>query len=79
MINAGGIINVAHEYFGDSSEDHVRTDIERIPDRLTAIFEQAKQTGKPTNIIADEVARKIVADARAGGTETNATSAAQSA
>ncbi len=61
VINAGGIINVAHEYFGDSSEDRVRADVEKIPDRLRAIFEEARQSGQPTNLIADELARQIVA------------------
>ena len=64
VINAGGIISVAHEYFGDSSEDHVRADVERIPGRLDTIFARAKESGKPTNVIADEVARKIVAEGR---------------
>jgi len=61
VINAGGIINVAHEYFGDSSEDRVRADVAKIPERLRAIFDEAEETGQPTNIIADELARRIVA------------------
>ena len=61
MINAGGIINVAHEYYGDSSEDRVRADVRKIPERLRAIFAEAEQTGQPTNLIADELARRIVA------------------
>ena len=62
VINAGGIVNVAHEYSGDSSEERVRADIGHIPDRLDAIFAEAKATGDPTNKIADELARRIVAD-----------------
>ena len=61
VINAGGIINVAHEYFGDSSEERVRADVEKIPERLRAIFDEANETGQPTNLIADELARRIVA------------------
>jgi leucine dehydrogenase len=61
VINAGGIVNVAHEYYGESSEERVRADVRKIPDRLRAIFEEAEQTGKPTNLIADELARQIVA------------------
>ena len=34
VIHAGGIINVALEYLGDSNEAAVRERIERIPDRL---------------------------------------------
>jgi leucine dehydrogenase len=61
VINAGGIINVAHEYFGNSSEDKVVAEIEQIPFRLEAIFAESRQTGEPTNIIADRMARRIVA------------------
>jgi len=68
VINAGGIINVAHEYYGNSSEEQVRADVMRIPDRLDAIFAKAEATGQPTNIVADEWARRIVAS---GGTETS--------
>ena len=60
VINAGGIINVSHEYFGDSSEEAVREDIARIPERLRALFADAESSGRPTNILADELARRIV-------------------
>ena len=63
VINAGGIINVAHEYYGGSSEDDVRADIARIPERLETIFNEAKTSKQPTNVIADELARRIVAAA----------------
>ena len=63
VINAGGIINVAHEYYGGSSEDDVRADIARIPERLETIFNEAKSSKQPTNVIADELARRIVAAA----------------
>ncbi len=63
VINAGGIINVAAEYYGNSSEDDVRADVGRIKDRLKNIFEQAKETGRPTNELADELARSLVAAA----------------
>jgi leucine dehydrogenase len=66
VINAGGIINVAHEYFGNSSEDQVRAEVARIPQRLELIFAEAKATGRPTNVIADDLARRIVA---AGGND----------
>ena len=61
VINAGGIINVAHEYYGNSSEERVRADVVRIAERLDAIFAEARTTGQPTNVIADELARRIVA------------------
>ena len=64
VINAGGIISVEAEYFGDSSEDDVRADVGRIKDRLIEIFRQARETGRPTNELADELARRLVAEAR---------------
>ena len=64
IVNAGGIINVSHEFHGDSSEDHVRTDIKRIPARLRAIFEDASESGRPTNELADELARRLIAAGR---------------
>ncbi len=63
VINAGGIISVAREYYGSSSEDEVRADVSRIRERLQAIFDEAKSTGRPTNELADELARSIVANA----------------
>ena len=60
VINAGGIINVAHEFHGDSSEKAVRADIAKIPLRLEAIFREAQDTGRPTNELADELARRII-------------------
>ena len=64
VINAGGIISVAHEYYGDASEDDVREDVGRIKDRLADLFRQSAETGRPTNELADELARKLVAEAR---------------
>jgi len=65
VINAGGIINVAREYYGGSSDEEVRTEIGRIPGRLEQIFQESKTSKQPTNMIADELARRIVADAGA--------------
>jgi len=64
VINAGGIISVAREYYGSSSEDEVRADVYRIRDRLQAIFDAARSTGRPTNELADELARNLVAAAK---------------
>ena len=61
VINAGGIINISHEYHRDSSEDRVRADIDQIPARLQAIFATASETGKPTNELADELAQRLIA------------------
>ena len=63
VINAGGIITVSREYDGGSSEEEVRDEVAHIPERLDMIFKEAKQTQQPTNMIADELARRIVAGA----------------
>ena len=63
VINAGGIINVADEYYGGSSEEKVRAEIGRIPERLEQIFKESKNSKQPTNVIADDLARRIVAGA----------------
>ena len=60
VINGGGIINVASEFYGDADDDEVMRRIAEIGPRLTGIFEAAKQSGKPTNVVADEMARKII-------------------
>ncbi len=67
VINAGGIINVAAEYFGTADDAEVMAQIEAIGPRLTRIFEEADRTGRPTNVIADEQAREIIAAARKAG------------
>ena len=61
VINAGGIINVSHEYYGGSSEEKVRADVEKIPERLQALFAESKKSGRPTNELADEYARRLIA------------------
>ncbi len=63
VINAGGIISVAREFLGRSSEAEVRREVDRIPKRLGEIFSEAESSGRPTNRIADELARRIVANA----------------
>ncbi|HNP62786.1 MAG TPA: Glu/Leu/Phe/Val dehydrogenase [Woeseiaceae bacterium] len=64
VINAGGIISVSHEYLGKSSEDQVRNDVAKIPQRLDKIFAESKKTGRPTNELADELARRNIAAAK---------------
>ena len=64
VINAGGIINVASEYYGDADDAEVLRRVAEIGPRLAAIFEQADASGKPTNLVADDQARQII---RSGG------------
>ena len=60
VINAGGIINVANEYYGTADDAQVMAQIAAIGPRLLQIFEQAARTGRPTNAIADDEARRLI-------------------
>ena len=42
----------------------MRAEIGRIPERLTDIFQEAAESDRATNEVADEVARRIVENAR---------------
>jgi leucine dehydrogenase len=64
VINAGGIISVAHEYLGDASEAQVTAEIGAIPTRLIEIFERARRENRPTNAVADQLARERIHAAR---------------
>jgi len=57
VINAGGIISVAREYYG-GTEAQVLEDIRGIPARLTEVFERARRESRATNEIADRMARE---------------------
>jgi leucine dehydrogenase len=57
VINAGGIISVAREYYG-GTEEQVLEDIRGIPERLTEIFERSRREQRTTNEVADQLARE---------------------
>jgi leucine dehydrogenase len=57
VINAGGLIDVAHERIGYDRERMLRH-IERIDDTLMEIFERAERQGLPTNVVADHIAEE---------------------
>ncbi len=61
VINAGGIINVSFEQNYDEAKSTVK--VEKIYDTLLEIFKQAELQNKTTNIIADEMAQKIISSA----------------
>ena len=63
VINSGGIINVASEYLGDATEAEVVERTAQIGPRLTRIFEESAASDRPTNVVADEMARQIIASA----------------
>lgn len=60
VINAGGIISVSHEYRGGSTNERIDADIQGIPERLTEIFERSRRESRPTNLIADALARERI-------------------
>lgn len=63
VINGGGIINVACEYYGDVDDDGVNELVDRIGPRLERVFEEAKSSGLPTNEVADQHAKRLIAAA----------------
>jgi leucine dehydrogenase len=63
VINGGGIINVACEYYGDATDDDVMAQVAAIGPRLTGIFEESAASNSPTNVVADAQAKRIIAAA----------------
>jgi leucine dehydrogenase len=63
VINAGGIISVAREYYG-GTEAQVIEDIQGIPERLTEVFERARRENRTTNEVADQMARERLGSRR---------------
>ncbi|GAA4355207.1 Glu/Leu/Phe/Val dehydrogenase [Kangiella marina] len=62
VINAGGIINVSFEENYDQAAALKKVD--EIYGTLTEVFDASKSSGRPTNVIADELARQRVAAAK---------------
>jgi leucine dehydrogenase len=65
VINAGGIINVSFEHMGGpyKREDALKK-VDEIYGTLLEIFGEAEASGRPTNVVADELARKRIAAAK---------------
>lgn len=62
VINAGGIINVALEIYPEPyCADSATALVENIYNTLMTVFETAASKNMPTGIIADEMAREIIA------------------
>lgn len=64
VINAGGIINVSGETTGDYDVNWVNEKVENIYHTLIHIFERSEAEGRPTNVVADEMAEEIIAKAK---------------
>ena len=60
VINAGGIINVVAEYLGHGDAAYVAEHIARIEGRLADIFAEADTSGRPTDAVADAMARALI-------------------
>ncbi|MCV6589002.1 MAG: amino acid dehydrogenase [Marinobacterium sp.] len=56
-INAGGIIDIAYERNGGTPED-VMTHLESIAETLDELFTRARETGRPTGALANELAEE---------------------
>ncbi len=63
VINAGGIISASYEYMRGGDAQWVSEKIANISYQLEKIFVQSECSGLPTNIIADALARDIIAAA----------------
>ena len=60
VVNAGGIINVMAEYLGDGDADAVAKRIAQIEERVAQILIRADAEGRPTNMVADDMAREAI-------------------
>lgn len=59
VVNAGGIINATAEFLGETSAQ-VRERVSRIADRVLMVLDDAKSRNLPTNLVADEMAQRII-------------------
>jgi len=60
VINAGGIISASYEYMQGTEASWVSAKINNISTQLEKIFTLAECSGRPTNIVADELAMEII-------------------
>lgn len=65
VINAGGIISVAAEYFArregrHASRDEVNARIEQIPARLEQVWNQSEASGQSPDLVADRMAQELI-------------------
>lgn len=64
VLNAGGIINVMGEIAGDFDPAWVQGKLQGLEKTLGQILDKSENEGRPSNIIADEVARNRIEEAR---------------
>ena len=65
VINGGGIINVAAEISGSYSRDWVDQKLDTLIDTLGDVLDTSLESGRPTNEVADEIARARISAANA--------------
>lgn len=65
VINGGGIINVAAEISGNYSRQWVDQKLETLIETLGSVLDDSRSSGRPTNEVADEIARARIAAAKA--------------
>lgn len=59
-INAGGIINVCLEFFGNSNRAEVEARIHKIPERLDQVWDESARSGAPAAEVADMIAQRLI-------------------
>lgn len=65
VVNAGGIINATAEFLGET-EAQVRERVGKIADRVLTVLDEADARRVATNIVADEMAQRIIDAGRHG-------------
>lgn len=65
VINGGGIINVAAEISGNYSRQWVEQKLETLIETLGSVLDDSLSSERPTNEVADEIARARIAAAKA--------------
>jgi leucine dehydrogenase len=60
VINAGGIINVGLEYLGQGNMAEVQSRVDKIPERLTEVWDESDRTGDPESEVADRIAQRLI-------------------
>ncbi|MBX9815550.1 MAG: amino acid dehydrogenase [Proteobacteria bacterium SG_bin5] len=60
VINAGGIINVCLEYFGEGNRAEVEARIHKIPERLNQVWDESERSGAPAAAVADLIAQRLI-------------------
>lgn len=64
VVNAGGIINATAEFL-EETVAQVRDRVAKIADRVLMVVDEAQRRDLPTNIVADEMAQRIIDEAAA--------------